>query len=90
MLLVMTAFDALFAASRIALLLDVGPWRWDWARPIWAHFQFNYLVNLAAYLTFPKRLVAYFHCSSVLKAYFGHDFLEFRPFILDFPSSLRT
>ena len=80
MLLVMTAFDALFAATRIALLLDVGPWRWDWTRPIWAHFQFNYLGNLAAYLTFPKRLVAYF----------WHDFLEFRPFILTFPSSLRT
>ena len=66
MLLVMTAFDSLFAAARIALLLDVGPWRWDWARAIRAHFQFNDLGNLAAYLTFPKGLVAYFHCFTVL------------------------
>jgi len=79
MFLVMTAFDSLFASARIALLLDVGPWRGDWARAIRAHFQFNYLGNLAAYLTFPKRLVAYFR----------HDLLEFRPFTLTFPSSLR-
>ena len=74
MFLVMTAFDALFAAARVAWLLDVGPWRWDRTRPIWAHFQFNYLGNLAAYLTFPKRLVAYFWHDLLLDNYLDDFF----------------